>query len=254
MRRQLSGLGFLILLIVIWEAASRLSLVHPVYIPPFSRVMQTWWELMVSGELPRQVWDSMGRFLLGYVLAVVAGVALGMFMGSSRWLYALLEPTVELLRPLPPPAIIPVAILLLGIEDTMKVFVIAFSCFFPVLVNTIHGVQGVERVLIDTARTFRLRSREIIWKVTLPAAAPSIVTGMRISLAIALILTVITEMVAANSGIGYFILDSERSFRVREMYAGILMLMLLGYLLNRAFVWIEAHSMRWYYQRNLGET
>ena len=124
---------------------------------------------------------------------------------------------------------------------------IAFACFFPIVVNTIQGIAGVDRVLLDTARTFGLTTREIIWKIVLPSASPNIVAGMRIALAIALILTVISELVASNDGIGFMILDMERAFRIPEMYAGIFTLMVVGYLLNRLFVVFESRTLAWYF-------
>jgi ABC-type proline/glycine betaine transport system permease subunit len=147
---------------------------------------------------------------------------------------------------LPSPAIIPMLILLLGIGDQMKIFIITWACFWPVLVNTIDGVRGVDRVLVDTARSFGSTRWELLRKTILPAASPGIVTGMRISLAISLILTVIAEMVAGRNGIGFYILDSERSFRVAEMYAGTFSLAAVGYLLNRAFVAADQKTMAWY--------
>ena len=123
---------------------------------------------------------------------------------------------------------------------------IFFSCAFPILVNTADGVRGVDPVLLRTARTFGLGEGAIIGKVMLPAASPFIMTGLRIALAIALILTVIAEMVGATAGIGYFILDSQRSFRIPQMYAGMLVLALLGYGLNRAFLAVDTRLMAWH--------
>jgi ABC-type nitrate/sulfonate/bicarbonate transport system permease component len=237
----------LVLLLVLWEAVSRAALVNQIYVPTVTRIGSELWRLLLNGELLRHLAASAVRFGLGYGLAVVIGLGIGLTMGYFRAGYLLLEPLIEVLRPLPPPAIIPIAILFLGIGNEMKVFVITFGCFFPIVVNTIQGVAGVDRVLLDTARTFGLTTREIIRKIVLPSASPNIVAGMRIALAIALILTVISELVAANDGIGFFILDSERSFRIPDMYAGIFTLMVVGYFLNRLFVLFEARSLSWYF-------
>ena len=121
------------------------------------------------------------------------------------------------------------------------------SLLFPIVVNTIQGVAGVDRVLLDTARTFGLTTREILWKIVLPSASPSIVAGMRIALGIALILTVISEFVGLADGIGGFILDMERSFHIPEMWAGVFTLMVVGYLLNRLFVVFESRTFAWYF-------
>ncbi len=252
-RLRIGGFVVLVALLALWEAMSAARVVNPVYLPPVSRVASALARLLESGELLAQLWGSAVRFAVGYVSAAALGLVVGLAMGYFRAGYLLLEPLIELLRPLPPPAIIPIAILFLGIENQMKVFVIAFACFFPIVVNTIQGVAGIDRVLLDTARTFGLTTREIIWKIVLPAASPNAVAGMRISLAIALILTVISEMVASNDGIGFFILDSERAFRIPDMYAGIFTLMVVGYLLNRFFVLFESRALAWYFGQSRQE-
>jgi ABC-type nitrate/sulfonate/bicarbonate transport system permease component len=244
---RLGGFAVLVLLLVLWEVASRAALVNQVYVPPVTKIATELWRVLLNGEILRHLGASAVRFGLGYVIAVALGLGIGLLMGYFRAGYLLLEPLIEALRPLPPPAIIPMAILFLGIENQMKVFVIAFACFFPVVVNTIQGVAGVDRVLLDTARTFGLSTREILWKIVLPAASPNIVAGMRIALAIALILTVISELVASNDGVGFMILDMERAFRIPEMYAYIFTLMVVGYLLNRLFVLFEARTLAWYF-------
>ncbi len=253
LRLRLSGFLVLAVLLLVWELVSDLRIVNPVYLPPVTRIAASFTRLAENGELLRQLWGSALRFAIGYTGAAALGLLVGLAMGYFRAMYLLLEPLIELLRPLPPPAIIPLAILVLGIEDQMKIFVIAFACFFPVVVNTIQGVAGVDRVLFDTARTFGLTTREILWKIVLPAASPNAIAGMRISLAIALILTVISEMVASNNGIGFFILDTERAFRIADMYAGIFTLMVVGYLLNRLFVLFESRALAWYFGQSRRE-
>jgi ABC-type nitrate/sulfonate/bicarbonate transport system permease component len=246
-RLRLGGFAVLLLLLALWEGASRAGLVNQFYMPPVTRIASELWRLLLNGELLGHLGTSALRFGLGYIIAVALGLGIGMVMGYFRAGYLLLEPLIELLRPLPPPAIIPIAILFLGIENQMKVSVIAFACFFPIVVNTVQGVAGVDRVLLDTARTFGLTTREILWKIVLPSASPSIVAGMRIALAIALILTVIAEFVGFTDGIGGFILDMVRSFRVPEMWAGVFTLMVVGYLLNRLFVIFESRTLAWYF-------
>jgi ABC-type nitrate/sulfonate/bicarbonate transport system permease component len=134
----------------------------------------------------------------------------------------------------------------LGIGDALKVFIIFFACSFPILVNTIDGVRNVDPVLIRTARTFGLSRLQTVWKVILPAAGPYIMTGLRIATAIALILTVISEMIGATSGIGYFILGSQRTLHIANMYAGMLVLALTGYAINRLFLLADGRLMAWH--------
>ena len=133
----------------------------------------------------------------------------------------------------------------LGIGNEMKIFVVFLACCFPILLNTYGGVRGVDPVLIDTGRTFGVSKLTAARQIILPAAMPSILTGMRISLGIALIVAVVAEMITGNSGIGYFILDMQRVFRVPEMFAGIFTLGLLGFLINFVFLKIESHFLRW---------
>lgn len=244
-------LGFLLvgLLLLAWQLGAITHVLDPVFIPPISQIWQAWVTTMQDGTLRSALGGTIVRFLEGYVLAVGLGVVLGTLMGYWRTMWALLEPTIELLRPLPPPAVIPIAILLLGVENTMKLTVIVFASFFPVLLNTMYGIRGVDPILIDTARTFGYGRLAMVRRIILPAALPHIFAGMRISLAIALILTVLSEMVAGNDRMGFFILDAERAFRIPEMYAGVFSLAVLGYLLNLLFVLFERRSLRWYVER-----
>ncbi len=192
--------------------------------PPMSAVLATWWGLILSGELFRELGDSLWRMFAGYFIGVSLGVLLGLLMGYVRFFYNLLEPITEVLRPIPSPAYLPIVILFLGIDDEMKIFMIAFASLFPVLINTYSGVRSVDPIQLQTARTFGVSGRKLVWQIVLPAASPYIFTGMRISLAVALIVMVISEMVAASSGIGYFILSAQRGFKIREMFAGVLTL------------------------------
>jgi sulfonate transport system permease protein len=137
--------------------------------------------------------------------------------------------------------------LFFGLEDGMKVFVIFFSCAWPILLNTVDGVRNIDRILLNTARTFGLPRRKIIWHVILPASSPQIITGLRVSLPITLILVVISEMVGSTDGIGYFILDSQRRFRVTQMYAGMLALAILGYALNQLFNLLHRSLLAWHW-------
>jgi ABC-type nitrate/sulfonate/bicarbonate transport system permease component len=189
----------------------------------------------------------MKRALAGYGLAAIICIPLGIVMGLYRPVHRLLEVVVEMLRPVPPPVIIPAAMLIFGIEDEMKIFVIFFSCAWPILLNTIDGVRNLEGILLNTARTFGLSRAKTIWYIVLPAASPQIMTGMRVSLPIMLILVVISEMVGSTDGIGYFILDSQRRFKVAQMYAGMLSLAILGYALNQLFDLLHRGLLSWHW-------
>jgi ABC-type nitrate/sulfonate/bicarbonate transport system permease component len=169
-------------------------------------------------------------------------------MANARWMHAALEPMVELLRPIPIPAIVPPLILLLGVDDELKIFVIAFSVFFPVLVNTIGGVRAVDPVAVDVARTLRVGRLRTLRSVILPASLPYVLAGMRISLSLALIVTVLAEMIAGAAGIGYYLITTQYAMRAADMYAAIVLLALAGYVLNRGFLAAERRLLHWYHQ------
>jgi len=231
--------------LLMWEFGSRLSPALQSYLPPVSGILRSLGELIISGELVNHLTITLSRFLQGYLLAASIAVSLGIALGYFRLAHSLVEAVIEFLRPMPSVAIIPVAVLLLGIGDAMIVAVTVYASVWPVLINTIDGVRHLERTLIDTGRTFGLNRRKILWLVVLPAAAPYIVTGLRISLSIALILITTAEMIAGSRGLGFFILDQERSMNSSNMYAGVILISALGYVLNRLFVLGEGWAMRW---------
>ena len=246
-RTRWLGVGFIVFLLALWELAAASGTVPSMSFPRMSAVLATWWEIIISGELFGELLPSILRMFAGYFIGIAVGVALGLLMGYFRFFYSLLEPVTEMLRPIPSPAYLPIVILFLGIDDEMKVFMIAFASLFPVLLNTYSGVRSVDPIQLQTARTFGVAGWKLLWHVVLPSASPFIFTGMRVSLAVALIVMVISEMVAASSGIGYFILSAERGFKIREMFAGVLTLAVVGYVLNRVFVAIENKVLGWHY-------
>jgi ABC-type nitrate/sulfonate/bicarbonate transport system permease component len=245
MRSRWPGLVLFAALLCVWEIASSYELVDSLSVPRVSRIVAAWYVSAVHGDLIHQLIPSLGRIFVGCGLAAVVAIPLGLLMGTSAFVYRLLEPLTEFIRPIPAAAYIPIAILFLGIGNEMKVFVVFLACLFPILLNTYGGVRGVDQVLVDTGRTFGVPHWKALWQITFPAALPSILTGLRISLGIALIVSVVSEMIAGNSGIGYFILDMQRVFRIPEMFAGIFTLGILGYLINFAFLRFERHFLRW---------
>jgi ABC-type nitrate/sulfonate/bicarbonate transport system permease component len=239
------GWIFFAFVLLIWELGSRNNPALQPYLPPVTRILSSLGELILSGRIVSHLMITLSRFLQSYLLAASIAVILGTVLGYFRLAHSLFEAVIEFLRPMPSVAIIPVAVLLLGIGDAMIVAVTVYASLWPVLINTIDGVRHLERTLIDTGRTFGLNRRQILWLVILPAAAPYIVTGLRISLSIALILVTTAEMIAGSKGLGFFILDEERSMNSGNMYAGVILVSAMGYLLNRLFVLGEHWAMKW---------
>jgi ABC-type nitrate/sulfonate/bicarbonate transport system permease component len=217
-----------ILLLVVWEGVVRLRVVDAIYLPPPSQVFVGFYELIISGELWTHVRASMTRVFSGYLLAALLGIGLGLLLGWFRSLAAFFEPLIELFRPISAIALIPLAILWFGIGETSKIFLIMYGTFFPILLNTIAGVRNTERVFIRAARTLGAGRARILLTVVIPSAVPFIYTGLRISMGIAMIVIISSEMVAADNGLGWFILDSERVYKTDLMVAGIITISVLS--------------------------
>ena len=169
-----------------------------------------------------------------------------MAIGSSRVLRGLLEPVLEFFRAIPPPVLVPVLILFAGIGTSMKILVIFSGCVWPILLNTVEGVRGIDEVLRDTARCYRLRPATQLRYLVLRAASPQIAAGARQALSVGVILMVISEMFAANNGLGFTIVQFQRSFAIPEMWSGILLLGLVGVVLSLLFRLVERRVLAWY--------
>lgn len=244
LRTLLAALGLPIVLFALWWLVSADS--KSFYLPSLRAIVgsfgATWSERWTTDVLP-----SVARLLVGYAGAVIAGVALGVPLGARPRLRAALEPALELLRAIPPPALVPVFMLLFGIGTPMKLLVIVSGAVWPVLLNTIEGVRAVDEVLSDTCRCYGITGLARLRVLVLRGASPQIVTGMRQALSIAIILMVISEMFASSSGLGHAIVDFQRAFSIPQMWSGILLLGVLGFVLSIAFGLFESRALRWYH-------
>jgi ABC-type nitrate/sulfonate/bicarbonate transport system permease component len=245
-RAMLIGIEILVPLVVLvilwfWSAGSDVF-----YYPPLKDVLTTFKDTWLFDRVGSDVVPSLVRLFIGYFIAVAVGVGGGIALGLSPVLRRVTEPIVEFLRAVPAPALLPFALLVLGVGNDSKIFVIAFVCLWPILLNAVDGVAGVDPTLVDTGRVYRIPASDRLRRVVLPAAAPQIFAGMRTSLSLALILMVISEMVASSNGIGYFVLQSQRSFAIPEMWSGIILLGLLGYAFNAVFLLVERRALAWH--------
>jgi ABC-type nitrate/sulfonate/bicarbonate transport system permease component len=211
------------------------------YYPPLTEILETFMDTWVFERFASDVVPSLLRLSAGFAIAVIVGVAIGIPLGLNATARRAAAPIVEFLRAIPPPALLPLAIVVIGVGNGMKVLLIAFVCLWPVLLNTIDGIRGIDPTLNETARVYGVPRR-----ATLPAAAPQVFAGMRTSLSLAVIMMVISEMVASTNGIGFFVLQSQRTFAIPEMWSGILLLGILGYLLNVLFVLVERRVLAWH--------
>jgi ABC-type nitrate/sulfonate/bicarbonate transport system permease component len=239
------ALALPVLLVLLWWAYTLTT--TNFYVPEPGEFATTFVDVWFGDRFFDDVLPSIGRLLVGLALSILLGVVAGLVIGSVRWLRNLLEPVLEFFRAIPPPVLIPVAMLLLGITDTMKVVVIVAGAVWPVLLNTIEGVRSTDSVMTETARSFAITRAERLRYLVLPAASPRIMTGVRQTLSVALILMVISEMFASSSGLGYRITYFQRNYLIAEMWSGIVLLGLIGVLLAAVFSIVEKRVLRWYH-------
>lgn len=240
-----AGSASMAALLGLWEWSSTAGHVNPVLLPPPSTVFPVLWELLATGAFVEPLASTMALLFTGFAVGTLLAVILGLLMGSIPAIYNLFEPLTEAIRPIPKPALVPPLFLFFGAGSTTMIIIIAAGVFFPVLINTVQGVRGVDQVLLDTARTFRLSRARTLLTIVFPAAMPLILTGMRISLGIGLVIVIVAEMLASENGIGLRILDLERSFEIAEMYAWIILLSVVGLVLSVGFEKLEYGAVPW---------
>jgi ABC-type nitrate/sulfonate/bicarbonate transport system permease component len=233
-----------VLLLVAYDAWARTA--GDFFFPPLSEIGATFADEWLFTRIPTDLLPSLGRMLAGFALAVGGGVALGALLGFSRMLSTALDPVLQFLRALPPPALIPVSLLVFGAGDSAKVFLIALGAVWPVLLNTVDGVRGVDRTALDMARSYRVPAHARLTRLVLPAALPRIFAGARTALGIAIILMVVSELIGADNGVGYVVQLAQRGFDIPEMWAGTLLLGLLGFGANALFVAFEKRVLHWH--------
>ena len=217
------------------------------FFPPLSVIGDNFADNWLFERVPTDLFPSLARMLTGYAIAVVLGVAAGMLLGSLRTLATALDPVLQFLRALPPPALIPVSLLVFGAGDSAKVFLIVLGALWPVLLNTVDGVRGVDRTALDMARSYRIPPSAQLLRVVLPAALPRIFAGARTALSIAIILMVVSELVGASNGVGHTVQLAQRGFNIPEMWAGTVLLGLVGFAFNVLFVAVERRVLRWHH-------
>lgn len=239
------GLLFILVLLGIVETAARTGLVNAAVVPPPTAVAVQLGQIVASGVWIAPLLQTLATLAAGYAIGCAAGITLGVLMGSFKPVYYLFEPLTEMLRPIPKPALLPALILFLGLGTTMKVTLVALAAFFPVLVSTVQGTRGVDATMIDMARTFGYRPAGILWRVVLPAAAPYIAVGMRVSLGIGLVVLVVSEMLAESGGLGGSLIAMQHQFMVRQTYGWLIVVAIVGFTLNALFLRAERRVTFW---------
>ncbi|MBI2725452.1 MAG: ABC transporter permease [Polaromonas sp.] len=234
-----------IAIMALWWLASHQGWISKVFLPTPEA---TWLSLkngLTDGELKEFTWATITRMFEGWLLASLIGVALGALIGISANARAWLQPTLEFMRPLPASALLPLAISIFGLNPNMVLSVVAFGAMWPVLLATVHGFAAVEPRLQEVARCLQLSRGAFVWKVGLPNALPDILAGMRLSLTVSLIVSVVGEMIASQPGLGQAILLAARAFRASELFAGIVLLGLIGFASSAMLAAFEKRFLKW---------
>lgn len=246
-----SGVVLVVVLLALWELSVVSGAVVSMNWPALSAVLHALGAGLLTGEWLGIFGSSLYRMTAGYFIGCSIGVVFGVLLAILPLARRTLTPLIELLRPVPIAALIPPLIFLLGVDDVLKISVVSLATFFPVFTSTLTGVFAVDPIHRQVARTFRVPSVCRVLQVQVPSALPYILAGMRVSLALALIVTVIAEMIAGSEGVGYFIVSMLYAVRASDMYAAVILLSILGYGLNRLFLVLEARLIPWARQREL---
>lgn len=250
-------------LLLAWEAVSRAGWVTPLVLPAPSAVALRWWAYLrppepydpaaggllawaVSGELPHDALASLLRIAVGFGVGAGLALPLGLVMGARPLAYALLNPVLQVLRPIPPIAYIPLAILWFGLGNPPAFFLISLGAFFPVLMNTIAGVRAVDAIYLRAARNLGAGEWTLFWRIMVPAAMPYILTGVRVGIGVAFIVVIVAEMIAVNSGLGYRILEAREYFWSDKVIAGMITIGLCGLAIDLAMSRLNGWLLRWH--------
>lgn len=241
----LSRYGVLVGFLVLWQVASSVGWVNAAVLPPVDMIVAALWKGLVGGALLGDIAISLERAGIAFAAAVAVAIPLGLFMGQVRAVETALDPILQLFRQTSALALYPVFILLLGLGETSKIFVIFWATLFPLLLNTTSGVKEVDPKLLEMARVYGATRLTVFRRVVLPGAVPSIFVGLRLSATTALLLLIASEMIGANKGIGFQVMNAQYNFQIPLMFAAIVILAGLGLIANQALVVLQRRLCRW---------
>jgi NitT/TauT family transport system permease protein len=244
-RERILGIASPIVLLAVWEAAARLNLIDVRFFPAPSSVLATLFEMLRSGELVTNTLVSLRRLALGTLIGGVPALILGIAMGLNRWVRAIFDPLVAATYPIPKSAILPLALLIFGLGEGSKIFMVAIGVFFPVVINATTGVLEINRIYLDVGRNYKASRWDTFWTIALPGALPVIMTGFKLGIGIGLILIAIAEMIGAKSGLGYMIWTAWETFSVEQMYVGLFMIAIIGFVLTVGLNELERLIIPW---------
>ena len=229
----------------LWELVARSGLFPAILLPPASAVLSTLVIKVADGTLVIPILFTLYTAMSGFLIASIVAIPAGLLLGWQRWLYRVFEPLVETLRPIPAVAIIPLAIIFLGVGLTSRVAIVTYSSFFLIFINALYGVYGIDKLMLLSLQSIRMKQSTIFRKLIIPGSMPFVFAGLRLALVVSIILSVATEMLFGNIGIGNFLMSSVEHFRYESLYAGVVSLSILGFTLNKIFLIIERRVIGW---------
>jgi ABC-type nitrate/sulfonate/bicarbonate transport system permease component len=244
-RERILGIASPMALLLIWEMAARLHIIDTRFFPAPSSVIVVLIEMLRSGELVENTLVSLRRLALGTLIGGVPALVLGIAMGLNRWVRAAFDPLVAATYPIPKSAILPLALLIFGLGEGSKIFMVAIGVFFPVAINATTGVLEINRIYLDVGRNFKASRWNTFWTIALPGALPVIMTGFKLGVGIGLVLIAIAEMIGAKSGLGFMIWTAWETFSVEQMYVGLFMIAIIGFVLTVALNELERVIIPW---------
>ncbi|WP_411840495.1 ABC transporter permease [Paracoccus sp. ME4] len=244
-RAFLSRYGLVIAFLALWQVAGKAGWVSPAVFPPLDRIAAALWTGLASGALLDDIAISLQRAGLAFGAAVCLGIPLGLLMGQLRAVERALDPILQIFRQTSALALYPVFILLMGLGETSKVFVIFWATLFPILLATIGGVKQVDRKLVEMAESYGATRLQVFRRVILPASVPAIFVGLRLSATTALLLLIAAEMIGANKGIGFQVMNAQYNFQIPLMFAAIFLMAGLGLAANGILVLLQQRLCRW---------
>jgi ABC-type nitrate/sulfonate/bicarbonate transport system permease component len=244
-RERILGIASPVLLLVVWEGAARFHFIDTRFFPAPSSVIAVLIDMLRSGELVTNTLVSLRRLALGTLIGGGPALIIGIAMGLNRWVRAALDPIVAATYPIPKSAILPLALLIFGLGEGSKIFMVAIGVFFPVVINATTGVLEINRIYLDVGRNYKANRWNTFWTIALPGALPVIMTGFKLGIGIGLILIAIAEMIGAKSGLGYMIWTAWETFSVEQMYVGLFMIAIIGFVLSALLNEIERLIIPW---------
>jgi NitT/TauT family transport system permease protein len=244
-RERILGIASPIALLVVWELAAQVHLIDTRFFPAPTSVIAVLIEMLRSGELVTNTLVSLRRLALGTLIGGVPALVLGIAMGLNRWVRAVIDPLVAATYPIPKSAILPLALLIFGLGEGSKIFMVAIGVFFPVVINATTGVLEINRIYLDVGRNYKANRWNTFWTIALPGALPVIMTGFKLGIGIGLVLIAIAEMIGAKSGLGYMIWTAWETFSVEQMYVGLFMIAIIGFVLTLGLNELERFIIPW---------